>query len=92
MTQAELWVLAVLVVVAGGYLLDAARRTWRKVVDENERLRLENEAVWEQAAYHRVRADEMELRQRHLEDVHRRQVNELQKALAVVQEASTRGA
>jgi uncharacterized protein HemX len=92
MPETELWVAIILLAVALAaaiVLWASVRQRWLRALKENSDLRLDNEKAWNDAQYYRVRYEDMELRQRHLDQIHRRQVNELQKALTVVQESST---
>lgn len=92
MPDTELWgaiVLSAIALAAAIVLCATLYRRWRQQLQENSLLRLDNEKAWMSAQYYRVQFEDMELRQRHLDEIHRRQVNELQKALAVVQESTT---
>ncbi|MBK8188830.1 MAG: Vpu [Vampirovibrionales bacterium] len=93
MPNSELWgaiVLLAIALAAAIVLWASLYRRWQQQLQENSLLRLDNEKAWMSAQYYRVQFEDMELRQRHLDELHRRQVNELQKALTVVQESTTR--
>lgn len=93
MSQSELWFAFIalgLAVLALNFALMASHQRWTRALKENSDLRLDNEKAWNEAQYYRVRYEDMELRERHRDEIHRRQINELQKALTVVQESSTK--
>lgn len=92
MPDTELWVAIILLsvaLVAAILVWGALYRRWLRLLQEYSQLKLDNENAWERAQYYRVQYEDMELRQRHIDQLHRRQVNDLQKALTVVQESNT---
>lgn len=91
MPNSELWgaiVLLAIALAAAIFLWASLYRRWQQLLQDNSLLRLDNEKAWMSAQYYRVQFEDMELRQRHLDEIHRRQINELQKALSVVQEST----